>query len=106
MSVVVDSHPVADVPSPARHQRALEVAQDWIATEGQRWVFVLKTLLAAFLALWIAFRLGFDSPRSAMMTVFIVALPSSGMVLEKGFYRLLGTLVGCVAALMLIGLFP
>lgn len=88
------------------HHRTLAVVQDWIGTEGQRWIFVLKTLFAAFLALWVAFRLGFDSPRSAMMTVFIVALPSSGMVLEKGFYRLLGTLVGCAAALALIGFFP
>ena len=82
------------------------VALDWIGSEGERWLFVLKTLFAAFLALWIAFRLGFDSPRSAMMTVFIVALPSSGLVLEKGFYRLVGTLVGCCAALAIVGLFP
>lgn len=82
------------------------IALDWAGSEGERWLFVLKTLFAAFLALWIAFRLGFDSPRSAMMTVFIVALPSSGLVLEKGFYRLIGTLVGCGAALAIVGLFP
>jgi len=81
-------------------------AQLWIASEGQRWLFVVKTLLAAFLALWLAFRFGLDSPRSAMMTVFIVALPSSGMALEKSIYRLGGTLVGCAVALVLIGLFP
>ena len=87
-----------------RHAR--RALQDWISSEGQRWIFILKTLTAAFLALWIAFRLGFDSPRSAMMTVFIVALPSSGMALEKGIYRLFGTLVGCGAALAIVGLFP
>jgi len=86
--------------------RARRAGRDWLESEGQRWLFVVKTLLAAFLALWIAFRLGFDSPRSAMMTVFIVALPSSGMALEKSIYRLLGTLVGCAAALCFIGLFP
>jgi uncharacterized membrane protein YccC len=32
-------------------------------------------------------------------TSVILALPSSGMVLEKAFYRFLGTLVGCTAAL-------
>jgi uncharacterized membrane protein YccC len=82
------------------------IGRDWLDSEGQRWIFVVKTLIAAFLALWIAFRLGFDSPRSAMMTVFIVALPSSGMALEKSVYRLLGTLVGCVAALCFVGMFP
>jgi len=96
--------PDAGPPSPA--QRARAVAQDWIANEGQRWIFVIKTLTAAFLALWIAFLMGFDSPRSAMMTVFIVALPSSGMALEKGVYRFLGTIAGCCAALAIVGMFP
>jgi len=82
------------------------VAQDWIVNEGERWIFVVKTLVAAFLALWISFLMGLDSPRSAMITVFIIALPSSGMALEKGIYRLIGTLIGCAAALAIVGLFP
>lgn len=105
-SATSDSTTPRPAPPAAWHRRARVVAQDWIETEGQRWVFVLKTMLAAFLALWIAFRLGFDSPRSAMMTVFIVALPSSGMALEKSIYRLFGTLIGCAAALTLLALFP
>ncbi|MDC8757562.1 FUSC family protein [Janthinobacterium fluminis] len=80
-------------------------ARDWRASEGERWIFVAKTMLAAFAALWLAYRLGLDSPNSAMATVFILALPSSGMVLEKSFYRLLGTLVGCAGALLLIAAF-
>ncbi|RBA24281.1 FUSC family protein [Herminiimonas fonticola] len=105
-SAISDPATSGSAPPAAWHRRARVIAQDWIETEGQRWVFVLKTMLAAFLALWIAFRLGFDSPRSAMMTVFIVALPSSGMALEKSIYRLLGTLIGCAAALTLFALFP
>ena len=80
-------------------------ARDWLGSEGERWMFVAKTMLAAFGALWLAYRFGLDSPNSAMATVFILALPSSGMVLEKSFYRLLGTLVGCAGALALIALF-
>lgn len=108
MSSAAEATPLMPTPAPpaAWHRRARVVMQDWLDTEGQRWIFVLKTLLAAFLALWIAFRLGFDSPRSAMMTVFIVALPSSGMALEKSIYRLLGTLIGCAAALFFLALFP
>ncbi len=79
---------------------------DWFNTEGQRWVFVAKAMLAAFSALWLAFRLGLDSPSTALATTVILALPSSGMVLEKAFYRFLGTLVGCAAALLLVALFP
>ncbi|AXA91893.1 FUSC family protein [Massilia sp. YMA4] len=78
----------------------------WAASDGARLIFVARSAFAAFLALWIAFRLGLDSPGTAMTTTFILALPSSGMVLEKAFYRLLGTVVGCSAALLLIALFP
>lgn len=78
----------------------------WAASDGERLIFVARSAFAAFLALWIAFRLGLDSPGTAMTTTFILALPSSGMVLEKAFYRLLGTVVGCSAALLLIAWFP
>lgn len=89
----------------AAHWLALAL-QDWRTTEGERWIYVGKTLIAAFCALWLAYRLGLDSPSTAMTTTIILALPSSGMVLEKSFYRLCGTLLGCTAALTLIGLFP
>ena len=79
---------------------------DWAATDGVRWLFVARTLVAAFSAVWLAFRFDLDSPSTAMTTTFILALPSSGMVLEKAFYRLLGTIVGCCASLLLIALFP
>ncbi|UTH76229.1 FUSC family protein [Chromobacterium sp. IIBBL 290-4] len=81
------------------------VAADWLATEGESWSFAAKTMLSAFAALWIAFRLGFDSPSTAMISVFLVAFPRSGAVLEKSVYRILGTLVGSVMALGLAGVF-
>ncbi|MQA37935.1 FUSC family protein [Rugamonas aquatica] len=81
-------------------------AKGWFNTEGERWVFVAKTMLASFSALWLAFRLGLDAPYTALATTVILALPSSGMVLEKAFYRFLGTLVGCAASLLLVALFP
>ncbi|WP_317203690.1 FUSC family protein, partial [Janthinobacterium sp.] len=93
------------LPPPRARAALAAAAQDWLGGEGERWLFVAKTLLAAFAALWLAYRLGLDSPNSAMATVFILALPSSGMVLEKAFYRLLGTLAGCAGALLLIAVF-
>ena len=86
--------------------RMAGLAGGWAGSEGERWLFVAKTLLAAFGALWLAFRLVLDSPTTAMTTTFILALPSSGMVLEKAFYRLLGTLVGCAGAMLLVAVFP
>ncbi|MBB3119558.1 FUSC family protein [Pseudoduganella violacea] len=93
-------------PIASTREQLVRLAREWQAGEGEHWIFVLKSMLAAFSALWLAFRLGLDSPSTAMTTTFILALPSSGMVLEKAFYRLLGTVVGCASALLLIAVFP
>ncbi|MER9103508.1 FUSC family protein [Mesorhizobium sp. M0239] len=63
------------------------------------WIFSLRTVSAGLIALLAAYALKLDHPQWAMMTVFIVAQPVAGMVLAKGFYRLLGTLVGGIAAI-------
>ncbi len=78
---------------------------DWARTDGLTWVYVLKALGAAFLALGIAMRLDLPQPRTAMTTVFIVMQPQSGAILAKSFYRIGGTLVGLVATLFLIAVF-
>ncbi|MBV8062621.1 MAG: FUSC family protein, partial [Nevskia sp.] len=92
--------------APASRGGALRQAlSEWAGSEGRAWIFVAKTVCAALLALWIAFRLGFDSPRSAMLTVFIVAQPQTGLVLAKSFWRAIGTLVGCLATFVLVGAF-
>lgn len=63
------------------------------------WIFALRTVSAGLIALLAAYALKLDHPQWAMMTVFIVAQPVAGMVLAKGFYRLLGTLAGGIAAI-------
>ncbi|MGX5831904.1 FUSC family protein [Mesorhizobium sp. 43Arga] len=63
------------------------------------WIFALRTVSAGLIALLSAYALKLDHPQWAMMTVFIVAQPVAGMVLAKGFYRLLGTLAGGLAAI-------
>lgn len=63
------------------------------------WIFALRTVSAGLMALLVAYALKLDHPQWAMMTVFIVAQPVAGMVLAKGFYRLLGTLAGGIAAI-------
>ncbi|AZO01915.1 MULTISPECIES: FUSC family protein [unclassified Mesorhizobium] len=63
------------------------------------WIFALRTVSAGLIALLVAYALKLDHPQWAMMTVFIVAQPVAGMVLAKGFYRLLGTLAGGLAAI-------
>lgn len=69
------------------------------------WIFALRTVSAGLFALFAAYALKLDDPQWAMMTVFIVAQPVAGMVLAKGFFRLLGTMAGALAAIGITKLF-
>ncbi|AVU74519.1 FUSC family protein [Pseudomonas rhizophila] len=67
--------------------------------------FAVKTVLGGGLALWLALRWGLEQPSWALMTAIIVAQPLSGMVVQKGLARLVGTLVGTVMSVVFMGLF-
>ena len=82
-----------------------EAAADWWRSDAPTWVYVFKMVLAGLLALGIGYGLDLESPRSALITVFIVMQPQSGMILAKSFYRVIGTLVGSGAVVVLVGLF-
>ncbi len=66
--------------------------------------FALKTLLGAGLALWLAMRWELEQPVWALMTAIIVAQPLSGMVVQKGFARLFGTIVGTVMSVVIMSI--
>ena len=76
--------------------------KQWVRRTALDWLFVVRTLAGALLALAIALRLDLSSPGSAAVTVAIIALPQTGMVLEKSFYRFLGTLLGAIVTLCLV----
>src|SRR5262249_46313226 len=69
------------------------------------WIFAAKTTASGLLALLIAFTFDLEQPKWALLTVFIVAQPQSGLVLAKSFYRIIGTIVGASVALTLVALF-
>ncbi|NWA00273.1 FUSC family protein [Pseudomonas gingeri] len=95
-------------PAPVRWLYSLEWRRgffDWARSDGVTWVYIFKTLAAAFLTLWLAMRLELPQPRTAMITVFIVMQPQSGHVFAKSFYRFLGTLAGSAVMVLLIALF-
>ncbi|MGP0174036.1 FUSC family protein [Pseudomonas sp. NCHU5208] len=77
----------------------------FFAPSVQALQFAIKTLLAGGLALWCAFRFGLEQPQWALMTAFIVAQPLSGMVVQKGLARLLGTLIGASMTVLMMALF-
>jgi uncharacterized membrane protein YccC len=66
------------------------------------WLFSVKIFAGAMAAIWIAMRIGLDRPYWALATSYIVAQPLTGAMRSKAAYRLLGTLVGLVATLVLV----
>lgn len=65
-------------------------------------IFSVKSFAAAMLAMYIASRMALPRPFWALMTTYIVANPLAGAVRSKGLFRLLGTLLGSAAALLLV----
>ena len=68
-------------------------------------LFALRNIISGAVALYLALIFDLEQPQWALTTVFIVGQFTSGMVLGKGAYRLVGTLVGGVASVALIAVF-
>ena len=66
----------------------------------------IKTGLAIAVTIGIALRLDFLEPEWAGFAVAMISLDTAGQSLHKAALRTLGTLVGFVASLTFIGLFP
>src|SRR5277367_3545076 len=66
------------------------------------WLFAVKTFAAAMLALYIAMSTGLDRPYWAMATVYVVANPLSGSLRSKAIFRLIGTVIGATATVVLV----
>jgi uncharacterized membrane protein YccC len=67
--------------------------------------YVMRSILAASLALAVAFLLQLETPYSAASTVLLVINPAQGAVIGKGTWRILGTLMGMLVALLLMAAF-
>ena len=103
--VNLDKEPVDRFATQSLPRRIVDELKEWFQTEGVVWIFIFKTVLSALLSLYLSMLLQLDSPRTAVISVFIVMTPQSGMVISKSFYRICGTLAGVIAGLALIGLF-
>jgi uncharacterized membrane protein YccC len=84
---------------------ARRVLRDWPSSDGAIWLHLLKTVVAGLLAMGIAMLLDLPQPRIAMTTVFVLMQPLSGMVFAKSVYRIVGTVVGMIAAVVLGAVF-
>ena len=92
-----------DVAHPAA---AAAARKPWLPSfPAKAWYHAISTLVAAMLALYVSFALELDSPGSSVVTVLIVSSPLPGMVLSKGIWRIIGTLVGVIISIVLISCF-
>ncbi|CAM3958200.1 Fusaric acid resistance protein [Bordetella tumbae] len=70
-----------------------------------RATYVMRSILAACLALVVAYLLELHGPYAAASSVLLVINPVQGGVVGKGVWRVLGTLVGMLAAFVLMSAF-
>ncbi len=73
---------------------------------GPPLLFGLRMWVAVCLAMTIAFWLELDNPFWAGTSAAIVCQPMLGASLRKGWFRMIGTVVGAMAAVMLSACFP
>ncbi|MGJ8514146.1 FUSC family protein [Carnimonas bestiolae] len=68
--------------------------------------FAVKAVVAMALALYIAIYLDFDRPYWTLISaVFLQIRPQGGQVIEKGMFQIVGTVLGGVLGLIMLGLY-
>ncbi|QHB32528.1 FUSC family protein [Yersinia canariae] len=75
----------------------------WGKANAGQWRYALRNSLAMCLALWIAFALNLDEPYWAMTSAAVVSFPTVGGVISKSIGRVIGSLIGAAASLMIAG---
>ena len=73
---------------------------------GPPLLFGLRLWASVSVALYVAFWLELDNPVWAGTSAAIVCQPHLGASLRKGWYRMIGTLVGAIAIVVLAASFP
>ena len=77
-----------------------------LATLGPPLLFAIRMWASVCLSLFIAFWLKLDTPSWAAGTAAIVCQPQLGASLRKGWFRMIGTIVGAVVIVLLTACFP
>lgn len=69
---------------------------------SSHWLFSVKTLVAAMLALAVSFWLDLPRPYWALASVYIASQPLSGATSSKAVYRAAGTFIGAAGAVLMV----
>jgi uncharacterized membrane protein YccC len=67
--------------------------------------FGIRVWASVCLAFYVAFRLELNQPSWAAVTAALVCQPALGASLRKAFFRIIGTIIGAVAAVALAAFF-
>src|SRR5215469_933726 len=106
------SAPTATVPARfvprSWHRRGLDTSRLKVELQnaGPALLFGLRLWISVCLAMYIAFWLELDDPSWAGTTAAIVCQPTLGASLRKSWFRLVGTIAGGVAIVVLSACFP
>ena len=82
------------------------VLSDALNGVGPPLLFAFRLWASVCLALYIAFWLELDNPFWAGTSAAIVCQPQLGASLRKGWFRMIGTLIGATMIVVLTGFFP
>jgi uncharacterized membrane protein YccC len=94
--------------SPLRSRTSTFVARfaEAVGIAGPSLLFGLRMWAAVSLSLYIAFWLELDTPFWSGLSAAIVCQPQLGASLRKGWFRVVGTMIGAILSVLLIACFP
>jgi len=75
----------------------------WGRATASQWRYALRNSIAMCLALWIAFVLELDDPYWAFTSAAVVSFPTVGGVISKSIGRIIGSILGACAAVIIAG---
>jgi len=87
-------------------RHATPVLGHWLRPVLPALLYGIRLWAAVCLALFVAFWLQLDNPYWAGTTAAVVCQPVLGASLRKGWFRLVGTVIGAIAAVALSACFP
>lgn len=102
---VQSASPQTPAPTHNRLRAALVRCLARLDLTTARATYALRSILAAWLALVVAYLLDLHAPYAAASTVLLVIHPVQGAVIGKGAWRVLGTLAGMLATFVLMSAF-
>ncbi|MFZ3237504.1 MAG: FUSC family protein [Stellaceae bacterium] len=93
-------------PERRRVTRWVDAASGALQSATPALLFGLRLWASVSLALYVAFWLELDTPSWAGATAALVCQPHLGASLRKGWFRMIGTVIGAVASVVMTACFP